>query len=201
MMLMISMCLVPVFGMKTEAKRIYTGNARVDCAAEKLIKKCSKPGMTNQQKLKSVYLYLVKHMKYTRKKGSVRLKVTKKELKEFRKETAALYKEGKIQYSSKFATIYDNLLTLRGKCKDMSGAFCILANHLGYRAGYKTGMYVRSNGIASHHWWNYVMIKGKKYYCDVQAANCSWDKHHSEKAVEKYYLKTRKSRVWRRHHR
>ena len=145
MMLMISMCLVPVFGMKTEAKRIYTGNARVDCAAEKLIKKCSKPGMTNQQKLKSVYLYLVKHMKYTRKKGPVRLKVTKKELKEFRKETAALYKEGKIQYSSKFATIYDNLLTLRGKCKDMSGAFCILANHLGYRAGYKTGMYVRSN--------------------------------------------------------
>ena len=201
MLFVIMMCCLPMLGLKAEAKKIYTGNTKVDCAAEKIIQSCTKPGMSRRQKLKRVYLYLVKHMKYTRSRGPVRVKVTKKEMKAFRKETAALRAAGKVRYSSKFSTIYDNLLTLRGKCKDMSGAFCILANHLGYRAGYTTGRYVRSNGISSPHWWNYVIVDGKKYYCDVQAANCSWEKHHSVKAVEKYYLKTKNSRAWRAHHR
>ncbi|MDD7113639.1 MAG: transglutaminase domain-containing protein [Lachnospiraceae bacterium] len=195
------MCFLPICSIKAEAKKIYTGNARVDCAAEKIIKRCTKPGMSRRQKLKSVYTYLVKAMRYSHSTGHTRVHVIKKEIRKYRKSSVMMLSSKKIRYSSQFASDYANLLTLQGTCKDMSGVFCILANHLGYRAGYARGRYVRSNGSSTEHWWNYVVIDGKRYYCDVQAANDSWDRHHSMSAVRSFYLRDKKSRGWRKHHR
>ena len=199
--LFIMMCCLSVFNVKAEAKKIYTGNTRVDCAAEKIIRKCTKPSMSPKKKMKAVYTYLVKNMTYSHRSGRTRIHVTKQEMRNFRKQTSALRAEKKIKYSSKFSVVYDNLLSMRGTCRDMSGVLCVLANHLGYRAGYVTGRYIRRNGTSIRHWWSYVIIDGKKYYWDVQAANYSWKKHHSKGAMKSFCLKTKKSRVWRRHHR
>ena len=199
--LFIIICCLPMFGLKAEAKNIFTGNLKVDCAAEKIINRCTKPGMSQRQKLKSVYTYLVKTMRYSHSNGRVRVHVTKKEMKNHRKNMVSMLSDKKIRYSSKFSSDYANLLTLQGTCKDMSGVFCILANHLGFKAGYVTGRYVRSNGSSTEHWWNYVVINGKRYYCDVQAANDSWDRHHSMGAVNGFYLRDKNSHGWRKHHR
>ena len=140
-------------------------------------------------------------MRYSHSNGRVRVHVTKKEMKNHRKNMVSMLSDKKIRYSSKFSSDYANLLTLQGTCKDMSGVFCILANHLGFKAGYVTGRYVRSNGSSTEHWWNYVVINGKRYYCDVQAANDSWDRHHSMGAVNGFYLRDKNSHGWRKHHR
>lgn len=193
--LLFCMLLLPIASVNTQAKVILTGNKKIDMAAEAIIRRCSKPHMTNRQKLKKCYAYLVNKMHYTHGRGHVRVKLSKRE----KKACAAALKEMKkkgVKYSKKFKGDWRNLLTLSGTCKDMSGVMCILANHLGYRAGYTTGRYVRSNGSSVHHWWNYIIIKGKKYYCDVQAANDSSKKHKYN-----WYLKTYGNKFWRSHHR
>lgn len=195
-------CLFMLCGVKAEADVIYTGNTKVDAAAEKIIERCTTDNMTSRQKLKAVYQYLVKKMRYSHSRGPVRVKVSKKDKKALRVKKAELKQNGvKIKYSSRFRREYDNLITMQGTCKDMSGVFCILANHLGYRAGYVTGTYIRRNGTTTEHWWNYVIIQGKKYYCDVQAANCSWGKSRKESASTSFYLQSAGSKEYRKHHR
>ncbi|MCD8019219.1 MAG: hypothetical protein LUF92_06440 [Clostridiales bacterium] len=195
------MFLLPVFGMKVEAKKIYTGNVQVDAAAEKIINRCTDSDMTKKEKLWAVYVYLVKNMKYSHSDGSVRVTVTKKEKKAWKATVKEQKKEEKITYSSRFSSDYRNLLTLQGTCKDMSGVMCILANHLGFKAGYDNGTYIRSNGSTTEHWWNYVKVDGKKKYFDVQAANCCWLNYHSIAGIKTYYLKDASSYAWRKHHR
>ncbi len=186
------------FRADAQAKAIYTGNTKIDCAAEAIINRVSKPGMTNRQKLKACYDYLVKNMRYSHSDGKVKIKPSKKETEAYKAVLAALKEKGEVTYSRKFKGDWRNLLTMRGTCKDMSGVMCILANHLGFHAGYKTGRYVRSNGSSVEHWWNWIKVEGKKLYCDVQAAN---DGGHSQKRINKYYLKSAGSQGWRRHHR
>ena len=70
--LFIMMCCLPMFGLKAEAKNIYTGNLKVDCAAEKIINRCTKPSMSQREKLKAVYTYLVKTMTYSHSRGRTR---------------------------------------------------------------------------------------------------------------------------------
>lgn len=189
------MLLLPMCKADVQAKVILTGNKKIDMAAEYIIQRVSKPNMTRRQKLKACYSFLVNKMTYTHGRGHVRIKLNKKQKKASAQALKEMKKKG-VKYSSKFRGDYRNLLTLSGTCKDMSGVMCILANHLGYRAGYVSGRYVRSNGSSVEHWWNWISIKGKKYYCDVQAANDISKKHKY-----KWYLKTRSNSYWRRHHR
>ena len=182
-------------------KSIYTNNTKIDTAADKIIRKCTTKGMTKEQKLKAVYIYLVKHMHYSHSRGHVRVKVSKKDIRAMKSQKKLLVKSNKVKYSSKFRRRYHNLLTMQGTCYDMSAVFCILANHLGYSAGLNSGRYVRGNGSTCEHWWNHVVIKGKTRYFDVQAANDSWKRHHSMGAVMGFYKKAKGSRSWRKHHR
>lgn len=185
----------PFTTLRTQARKpIYTRNAEINAAVEIILNRCTTPEMTRKQKLRAVYVYLVKHMHYTHSRGSVKIHVGKKKRKAMRVQTKALHKEHKIHYTSKFRSRYRHVLTMSGTCYDMSAVFCIFANRLGYDAGLCSGRYVRSNGSSCEHWWNYVRINGKKKYFDVQAANAMKGKKFS------YYCKSRSSRVWRKHH-
>ncbi len=195
---------VAAFGgakMNAEAKVIYTTSSKVNAAAAKIIRKASKEGMTNEEKLYSTYVYLVKHMHYSHSKGPVRVKVTKADKAYLKTQVQTLGVSEKIVYSSQFKKRYSNVLTLQGTCYDMSMVYCIIANQLGYKAGMCSGRYVRGNGSTCEHWWNYVVVNGKKKYFDVQAANASWKSHHSIKAINKFYKKNKSDKVWKRHHR
>lgn len=196
--MMLLLCVVFSSRLNVKAKAIYTGNHKVDCAAEAIIRRASKKGMTNTQKLKACYIYLVKHMTYSHSGGRIKIKPTKAEKKLYKKNLRRLKAKKRIQYSNKFRGDWQNVMTMRGTCKDMSGVMCILANHLGFHAGYKTGRYVRSNGSSVEHWWNWINVKGKRLYCDVQAAN---DGGHSMGRMNSYYLKSYGNSNWRRHHR
>ena len=60
--IMLMLCITAVSRLHVEAKAIYTGNRKVDCAVETIIHRASKKGMSREQKLKACYIYLVKHM-------------------------------------------------------------------------------------------------------------------------------------------
>ncbi|MBR0381509.1 MAG: hypothetical protein IJH71_03625 [Eubacterium sp.] len=191
----------PLFGLKAEAKSIYTKSRVTDAAVEKILAKCTNESMTNEQKLEKVYIYLVKHMKYSHKKGKIRIKVSSADQKAVNAKIAELKAAKSISFSSKFKKRYKNVRTMQGTCYDMSAVFCIIANHLGYKAGLHHGRYVRGNRSTCEHWWNYVVINGQKKWFDVQAANASWKGHHSTKAIMKFYKKSKGSKDWKKHHR
>ena len=193
---MLVMC--AAFSFRTEARMIYTGKTRIDTACEIILDRCSNPKMTCKEKLKAVYEFLVKNMKYSHSKGSVRIKAGRQRILKFKKKEAALKAAGKLTYSKKFRRRYRNVLTLRGTCYDMSAVFCIMANHLGFKAGLCSGRYVRSSGSSCEHWWNYVKIDGKKKYFDVQAANARWKSRH--KMSKSFFWQDKNSHAWSKHH-
>ena len=194
-MILFVLSVTPLISLKAQAKAIYTKDATINAAVEIVLGRCTKEGMTRKQKLRAAYVYLVKHMHYTHGRGSVKIKVHRKQVKAMRVQTRAMKKEKKVHFSSRFRSRYRHLLTMSGTCYDMSAVFCIIANHLGYRAGLCSGRYVRSNGSSCEHWWNYVVINGSRRYFDVQAANAM------KRNKWAYYCKKRSSGVWRRHHR
>ncbi|MEE1228007.1 MAG: hypothetical protein U0K57_03480 [Lachnospiraceae bacterium] len=183
------------------AKKIYTPRHEINAAADKIINRATTPDMTKEQKLKAVYVYLVKNMHYSHSAGPVRVKVSKQDKKRARQELKQLKSVNALSVSTKFRRRYRNVLTLQGTCYDMSAVYCVVANHLGYKAGLDSGRYVRGNGSTCEHWWNYVTINGHRRYFDVQAANASWKSHHNQKAIFAFYNKSKGERVWRKHHR
>lgn len=197
-MLLALLTMVSFYSSRVEAKRIYTGNNKIDAACEIILQRCTNPKMTSKQKLKAVYEYLVKNMKYSHSDGHTRIHVKKAHVKAVKKQKVVLAYYKQLKYSKKFRSRYRNLITLQGTCYDMSAVFCIMANHLGYRAGLCSGRYVRGNGSSCEHWWNYVVISGQKKYFDVQAANACWKGHH--KMNVSYYCQSSGSHAWSRHH-
>lgn len=199
--MMMLMFFLPFMAVNTQAKAIYTGNKKVDQAVEAIIIRASGKNyakMTNTAKLKASYTYLVKHMKYSHSDGRVKIKPTASEKKVYATALTTLKQNKNVAYSKKFKGDWRNVRTMRGTCKDMSGVMCIIANHLGFKAGYCQGRYVRSNGSSVEHWWNWIKVKGSKKYCDVQAAN---DGGHSWGRIKKYYLRSKGSSFWRKHYR
>ena len=200
--LMALMFVAPFAKVETQAKRIFTGNSKVDCAAEAIISRCTTDDMTGKEKLKACFTYLVKHMKFTwyHDGGKIKIKPTKAEKAEYKALLKRLKASGKVEYSKKFKTHWSNLLRMHGTCYDMSGVMCILANHLGYKAGKVTGTYLTHHGTKKlrNHWWNWVKINGKKYYCDVQGCNAG---KHTAARINAYCLKRPSDKDWREHHR
>ena len=180
--------------LKVDAKQIFTKDDEVNAAVGIILDRCTTPGMTKKEKLRESYLYLVENMKYTHGHRSKKIHVSKKQLRAMKKKTNELKEKNEVKFSSKFRSRYRHVLTLSGTCYDMSAVFCIVANHIGYKAGLCSGEYVRSNGSSVEHWWNYVKINGEKRYFDVQAANAMKRKKFS------YYCKKKNSKTWKKHH-
>lgn len=193
-MILLLLFAAPMFSLQTKAKAIYTRSAKINAAVELILDKCTIEGMSKEQKLKAVYLYLVYNMKYTHGHKSVKIHVKKKHLKMVKAQTKELKKAKRVKFSSKFKHRYRNVLTMSGTCFDMSAVFCIIANHLGYKAGLCSGSYISSGGGSCEHWWNYVVVEGEKRYFDVQAANAM------KRSKYKYFNKKKNSRIWRKHH-
>ncbi|GEM_PF-2973852 len=181
-----------------EAKLIYTTDARTNAVAEKIIQRCSDEDMTQEEKLRRIYMYLVHHMRYSWSTGSTKVHVSKKEINKTKAKAAVLG----VSYSSEFRNRYKNVRTLQGTCYGMSKVFCILANHIGYEAHMCHGTHVTGGGShRSSHYWCYVRINGEKRYFDVQYANRCYHRNRNSSEVEACYKSKKHAKYWRRHYR
>jgi hypothetical protein len=183
------------FAVKTDAKVIYTTDAKTNAVAEKIINSCTNDSMSKEEKLRAVYYYLVRNMRYSWSTGSAKIKVSKKEIKETKKKAKRL----KASYSREFRNRFKNVASLQGTCYGQNKVFCILANHLGYKAHMCHGQHV-TGGSSSDHYWCYVVIKGQKRYFDVQYANRCYHRNSNSAEVECCYMGSRRDRYWRAHY-
>lgn len=184
-----------IFTSSTQAKVIYTTDIMTDAAAEKIIRKCTDESMTKEQKLRRVYVYLVKNMTHSYSQGSIKIKVSHKDIKKMKAQIKALKKEKMISFSSDYRKRYRSVRSLRGTCYGQSMAFNIIANHLGFKTKLCHGRYNHNS-----HYWSRIIINGKKRYFDVDIANYYWKRRHSMSKVNFYYNKAYDSRDWRRNH-
>ena len=115
-MLLALLTMVSFYSSRIEAKRIYTGNNKIDAACEIILQRCTNPKMTSKQKLKAVYEYLVKNMKYSHSDGHTRIHVKKAHVKAVKKQKVVLAYYKQLKYSKKFRSRYRNLITLQGTC-------------------------------------------------------------------------------------
>jgi transglutaminase/protease-like cytokinesis protein 3 len=192
-----SLFLILGVGVKTQAKVIYTTDPQTDAVAEKIIQSCSDDSMTREEKLRAVYYYLVRNMRYSWSTGSTKIHVSKKEIKKSKKMARTL----KVKRSREFRNRFKNVRTLQGTCYGQAKVFCILANHLGYTAHMCHGTHVTGGGSCrSSHYWCYVVIKGKKKYFDVQYANRCYHRNHNSTEVESCYMASRNNKYWREHY-
>lgn len=181
---------------QASAKVIYTGNLDVDTRIEKIIKKNTKPGMSKKQQLKACFVYLVQHMTYTHhKNGKTKVVITNKDRAAMKAKIKELKAEKGIKFSKKFRRDFISARTLRGTCKGQSAMMGMIANHLGYRAGYVTGVFYGSHKVVGH-WWSYLIYKGKRYECDVNAASV---RRYRKSGGLKYFMQPARGK-WRRTH-
>lgn len=201
------LCLMLIFamGLNSEAKKvkkkkkgpkvIYTTDAHTNAVAEKIINSCTNASMSKEEKLRAVYYFLVRNMRYSWSTGSTKIKVSSKDIKETKKKA----KKMNVTYSREFRNRYKNVRTLQGTCYGMNKVFCILANHLGYKAHMCHGQHV-TGGSSSSHYWCYVVVKGHKKYFDVQYANRCYHRNNNSAEVESCYMGSRGDSYWRKHY-
>ena len=191
----ICMLLLLAVNVDTHAKAIYTTNEKTNAVAEKIINSCTNDEMSKEEKLRNVFYYLVSNMRYSWSTGSARIKVTKKEVKATKKKAKAM----KVSYSSEFHNRYKNVASLQGTCYGMAKVFCILANHLGYKAHVVHGRHV-TGGHSSSHYWCYVIVKGEKKYFDVQYANRCYKRNSHSSEIEGCFMADSSDSYWRAHY-
>ncbi len=183
---------------------ILTGDLETDYMAELILKKIIKDNMTNEQKVKAVYTWVVKNVKHNENRWDTEKfpVVYEKDvlslparayLEECRQKAA----EGKLLYSSSYYTqsATDVLKRRVGVCSTISQTLQVLLNHLGFESSVVHGMYKNRNGSTLDHYWNNVTLNGKEYWLDVDVELSNW-----KGGAVNYYWYLKGDKEWKTNH-
>ncbi len=183
---------------------ILTGDLETDYMAELILSKIIKDTMTNEQKIKAVYTWVVKNVKHDENRWDTEKfpVVYEKDvlslparayLKECRQNAA----EGKILYSNSYYTqsAADVLKRRVGVCSTISQTLQVLLNHLGFESSVVHGMYKNRNGSTLDHYWNNVKLNGKEYWLDVDVELSNW-----RGGSVNYYWYLKGDKEWKTNH-
>lgn len=156
-----------------QLKPVYTGNDEEDYLAELMIREAGvKMNMSSDQKVKRIYKYIrknFKHRHYTDKwpKKHFHLSKMKARVQSFKTKSDSRLQKGELLYSDPFGIwMPDKWESRCGVCDDQAMVFMVMCNHVGVEAGKLGGIYF-NNGTKWSHAWNYAVIKGTKYYYNV----------------------------------
>ena len=125
---------------------VYTsGNAELDEIVDGIIAEQTTEEMDDMEKLKAVYLYVVKNFSY---------------------------RKGEIYEIGQTGWIADEALKLfttgRGNCYSYAAGFCVLARALGYEACAYSGTCAGETEEPDPHGWVEIELDGKTYFCDAE---------------------------------
>lgn len=127
----------------------YTsGNYELDQLVKKILAEIITDDMTDLEKLKAAYDYVVKNVSY--RKGN-------------------LYEIGETGWAAEEA--YPTLSTGHGNCYGFAGAFCVLARALHFEAVEYSGVIPQDAdivGAQTEHGWVEVTYEGSVYICDPE---------------------------------
>ncbi len=179
---------------------ILTGNADVDYAAEVICKKVIKKGMSQQQKVKALYNWVVNNCDHDKDYASHKLvykySKNKKKAKAYAKKMWEKIYTGKAECTfdgvdyfelqdsyynatmpygdmdgyGQFYRAYDCFQTHKGGCSYITRLFKVLVNHVGIECTLIDGAYINRDGSQMYHYWCYIRTNKKYAWYDVDVA-------------------------------
>lgn len=190
---------------------ILTGIDTVDYMAESICNSIIKDNMSNEEKIKAIYTWIVKNYNHiesdadAKRKEHFNLSKVEKKIEALKEKNDALEKQGKVVYEPIDYAGYDvrqlahDILQYReGNCIQIAIAFKILANHLGFESELVSGLYLNRNGTKAGHTWNNIRLNGSYYWIDVDVELKVWKRAGKGKIQYYYYLK--KYKEWLTNH-
>lgn len=201
---------------------ILTGNADVDYAAEVICKKVIKKGMSQQQKVKALYNWVVNNCDHDKDYASHKLvykySKNKKKAKAYAKKMWEKIYTGKAECTfdgvdyfelqdsyynatmpygdmdgyGQFYRAYDCFQTHKGGCSYITRLFKVLVNHVGIECTLIDGAYINRDGSQMYHYWCYIRTNKKYAWYDVDVATSN--------PGSRYHWYKRNTKFWKTCH-
>ena len=160
-----------------------SGDRAVDDFIAGILDKAVEPGMTDNQKVKAIYDYLIYNFRH-----------------EYDNKTAILGSfDISINPLDDAIRISEPIISNgKGTCDSFANVFRLLAIRLGYECNYVSGYYVNSNGTRSGHSWNQIKVNGEWFWIDVDVEGQVF--HRGSASAPSYFLFMKKDSYWTSNH-
>ncbi len=157
----------------------------IDPSVEEILDKVITPGMSERDKVKAVYEFMVKNFSHT--------------------DTAAWVGQPPDIYDLNYDVTYpETILGLRlfitgsGTCDNFSNTFKLFMTRLAIPCNYVSGQFIGAGGSRKGHGWNQIRLDGEWFWVDVDAENSVY--HDSGAKEPSYYLFMKKDAYWKTNH-
>ena len=84
-----------------------------------------------------------------------------------------------------------------GDCIDFAGAFAILTGLLGYECHLVSGVFINGDGSESVHTWNYILVDGEYYWCDIRIDHAEYERRGY---IGYFYFMEPSTEKWEKQH-
>jgi len=125
-----------------------SGDQSVDSFIADILNKTITSGMTDEQKVKAIYDYLIYNFEHDDNAAPI------------------LFGTGydsAYTFDDTVALAMPIIATGKGTCDAFANIFRLLAIRLGFECNYVSGQYINSDGTKAGHGWNQIMINNEWY--------------------------------------
>ena len=160
-----------------------SGDKRADDFVADILDKVIKQDMTNNQKIKAVYDYLIYNFEHD--KSAVPIINSRN-------------RNSANPLSSTISLAMPILTVGKGTCDAFANIFRLLAIRLGYESNYVSGQYVNRDGTKYGHGWNQIKVDDEWYWLDVDTEGTVFRREKNPKPS--YFLFMKKDKDWTFNH-
>ncbi len=195
---------------------IYAGQAEIDYMADEILKEIPTAGKDARGRIEAVYDWIIQHCSRDEWDGStyyfdpdlvmmMAQDYNDQMQAEVRSGQAVLRRElaGQFGLSSHYdSNFYVNgvsrniMLTRTGQCHEFAALFTVLLGHLGIDCRLIDGDFINRDGSAAMHKWNYLLLDGTWYWCDIRMDHANYLRGGNSRA---YFMKT-DTAAWAQEH-
>ena len=160
-----------------------SGNKRTDDFVAEILDKIIKPGMTDNQKVKTIYDYMIYNFEHD-------------------SNAAPVFSSGNRNnanpLSSTVSWAMPILVAGKGTCDVFANTFRLIAIRLGYETNFVSGQYINRDGSRHGHGWNQIKVGGEWYWLDVDVEGTVFRREKT--SVPSYFLFMKKDKDWVSNH-
>ncbi|MCL2487363.1 MAG: LPXTG cell wall anchor domain-containing protein [Oscillospiraceae bacterium] len=155
----------------------------MDKFIEDILDKAITSGMTDNQKIKAIYDYMIYNFEHDADSMPMFFG-------DFDGNANPLY--------DTITLAMPIIMTGSGTCDVFANVFRLLAIRLGYECNYVSGYYVNSNGEELGHGWNQILVDGQWYWLDVDVEGTVFRKGNYTEPL--YFLFMKNDSEWISNH-
>lgn len=208
----------------SKLKPILTGYASVDYMGAEILKTLPLEGKSDKEKIRLVYDWIIKNndryeagrpAHFSAEQIEANTERVYEENKAAIENGTALLRDplygipaseldGEVDWSMGYDDSYymayrgAHLLQYAyGDCIDFAGAFAILTGLLGYECHLVSGVFINGDGSESVHTWNYILVNGEYYWCDIRIDHAEYVRRGR---IGYYYFMEPSTQKWERQH-